>query len=95
MQIEIKWLQRVNGRRAGDTETVERTPYIEALIAQRRVEIVAAPQAPILAVFVADPVHPSEPVTAEADDLDRHEVSDRPKPRPRKIKVVEVQDGSV
>lgn len=57
-QVKVEWLQRVNGRWPGAVENLERTPYIDALVAQRRVRILdVAPEpeyipAPIVGVFI-------------------------------------------
>jgi len=38
-EVTIKWEQRVSGRRVGDVETIERTPFIDACLkAGRAVE---------------------------------------------------------
>lgn len=59
-QVRVRWMQRVNGRYPGMEEIVERTDYIDALIAQNRLEVVApaehvtAPrghEGPIVGVF--------------------------------------------
>lgn len=41
-EIRVRWTQRVMGREVGHEETVERTPLIEALLANNRVELVQA-----------------------------------------------------
>lgn len=91
-QVKIRWTQRVNGRHAGQEEVVEHTGYIDALIAQRRVEVLEDPTPkPIVAVF--DPHLPSEPGVdtrvpenpIEAFSFGEPVALERPKPgRPRK-----------
>lgn len=41
-QVRVRWLQRVNGRFPDEQETVERTDYIDALVSQKRLEILSA-----------------------------------------------------
>lgn len=38
--VTIEWTQRAAGRWPGSRETVELTPYVQALIDQGRVEII-------------------------------------------------------
>ncbi len=98
-QVKVEWLQRVNGRRAGQVETVELTPFIQGCSSQRRLRILEWIEEPraIVGVFM-DTSAPSEPVTAEADDEFVAQlveemlkpVAPEPKPRaPRKPKVTE------
>jgi hypothetical protein len=93
-QAKIVWLQRVNGRYPGHEETVELTPYIEALAKNRRLDIVETLRpAPILGVFVAEPAPDTDAMADETvysyPDLDAPVTEDTyesaPKPRaPRK-----------
>lgn len=89
-QVRVRWLQRVNGRFPGDEETVERTDYIDALVGQKRLEILGGPfntgpAEPIVAVFTNG--FADEPVLDETtNDLDQKladQPAPKPKPRPR------------
>jgi hypothetical protein len=96
-QAKIVWLQRVNGRYPGHEETVELTPYIEALAKNRRLDIVETLRpAPILGVFVAEPAPDTDamsddPVIESYPDLDAPITEDTyesaPKPRAPRRKV--------
>lgn len=41
MSVTIRWTQRAAGRNVGDTETVERTPFIEGVLSAGRAFVVS------------------------------------------------------
>lgn len=51
--VTVKWNIRAGGRHEGDVETVELTEYVQALINQKRVEVIERfDPAPVLGVVV-------------------------------------------
>lgn len=54
-EVTIRWSQRVAGRHVGDVATVERTPFIDALISAGRVKVLEESADPEPAVEAPTP----------------------------------------
>lgn len=46
-EVRIRWSQRAAGRNVGDVETLELTPWIEAILAAGRAVVLSPDDAPI------------------------------------------------
>lgn len=81
-EVRIRWTQRVAGRHPGDTETLELTQWVEAVIAAGRAVVLAQDASPVQTppvevpvelVFVEDAPKPRRPKPAPPEEADSGE----------------------
>lgn len=75
-EVRIRWTQRVAGRHPGDTETLELTPWVEAVIAAGRAVVLAQDASPVETPPVEVPEEapkPRRPKPAPPEEADSGE----------------------